>query len=240
MRHREFRHRAGRIHSNVPAGFILLLVGGVLLAKQLGVIFPEWLIRWETLLIAIGLLVGIKSRFQHFGWLVPVGIGTFFLMNDFYPDLRNFVWPIVIIGIGLLIILRPHRQKKSLLIADEPMPDDATPLKEDVLDTVSVLGGTKKIVLSKNFKGGEVVCVFGGAEINLTQADFTGPVKIEIVAVFGGAKLIVPANWEVRSDTTAILGGIDDKRDPAALANPEKTLILDGTVIFGGVEISSY
>jgi predicted membrane protein len=240
MRHREFRHRARRIHGNVPAGFILLLVGGVLLARQLGVIFPEWLIRWETLVIAIGLLVGIKSRFQHFGWLIPVGIGTFFLLDDFYPDMRSFVWPLVIIGIGLLIILRPHHQKKSLVIADEPMPNDEATLKEDVLDTVSVLGSTRKIVLSKNFKGGEVVCVFGGAEINLSQADFTGPIKIELVCVFGGAKLIVPANWEIRSETAAILGGIDDKRDNAAIANPEKTIILDGTVLFGGIEISSY
>jgi predicted membrane protein len=95
-------------------------------------------------------------------------------------------------------------------------------------------------VLSKNFKGGEVVCVFAGSEINLTQADFGNTVKIEVVAIFGGTKLIVPANWEIRAETTTILGGIDDKRDPAGMANATKVVILEGVVICGGIEISSY
>lgn len=240
MDHREFRRGAVKIHANVPAGFILLVVGGVLLAKQLGVLFPEWLISWEALVIVIGIFVGIKSRFQNFGWLVLVGIGTFFMLDDFYPDMRSFVWPLVIIGIGLLIILRPQRPKKDVVIADQPVYVEPEGVKEDVLDMACIFGSTKKIVLSKNFKGGEVVCVFGGAEINLSQADFTNTAKIELVAIFGGVKLIVPANWEIRSETAAVFGGIDDKRDTTATVNPEKTIFLEGTVIIGGVEITSY
>jgi hypothetical protein len=240
MEHRAFRRGSVRMEANIPAGLILLAVGGVLLARQLGVIFPAWLISWESLVIVIGLFVGIKSRFQNFGWLILVGIGTFFMLDDFYPAMRNFVWPVVIIAIGLLIILRPHRPKKNLIIAEEPVLTDAEEAKEDVIDMACVFGSTKKIVLSKNFKGGEVVCVFGGAEINLTQADFANIVKIEVVAIFGGAKLVVPANWEIRSETAAVFGGIDDKREIIAIANPEKTIFLEGTVIFGGVEISSY
>lgn len=240
MRHREFRRGVVRMEANFPAGLILLLVGGVLLAKQLGVLFPNWLISWESLVIVIGLFVGIKSRFRNFGWLILVGVGTFFMLDDFYPDMRNFVWPAVIIGIGLLIILQPHRPKKNLTIEEQPALPEAAGGKEDILDVACVFGSTKKIVLSKNFRGGEVVCVFGGAEINLTQADFANTVKVELVAIFGGAKLIVPANWEIRSETAAVFGGIDDKRDITAIANPEKTIFLEGTVIFGGVEITSY
>lgn len=240
MRHREFKERAHRIHGNVPAGFILLLVGGVLLARQFGVIFPEWLIRWEMLLIVIGLFVGIKSRFQNFGWLILIGIGTFFMLDDFYPDMRSFVWPLVIIAIGLLIILRPHRPKKNLTIEEQPVLPEGGALKEDIIDMACVFGSTKKIVMSKNFKGGEVVCVFGGAEINLTQADFANTIKIELVTIFGGVKMIVPANWEIRSETASVFGSIEDNRDTAAITNPEKTVFLEGTVIFGGVEITSY
>ena len=130
----------------------------------------------------------------------------------------------------------------SAYVHDVTVGVDATAeaTKEDMLDVVAVFGGVKKVVFSKNFRGGEVVCVFGGCEINLTQADFTGLIKLEIEAIFGGAKLIVPANWQVRSEASAILGGIDDKRDPVASASSDKILVLQGTAICGGIEITSY
>ena len=121
-----------------------------------------------------------------------------------------------------------------------PTQPEAKPVKGDVLDVASVFASTRKVVISKNFKGGEIVSVFAGTEINLSQADFTGPVKIEAVAVFGGMKLIVPANWEIRSETAVIVGGIEDNREPAAVTHPDKVVILEGVVIFGGIEINSY
>lgn len=244
MRHREFRHRARRINERTPLGLILLIVGGALLARQLGVIMPAWLFTWEALLITIGLTIGIVNRFRDIGWLIITAVGVFFLMDDVYPEIKHFVWPAVIILLGLVIILRP-RQKKIPFAGDGSAQSpvythgDTTPA-DDVLDAVAVFGAVKKNVLSKNFKGGEVVTVFGGSEINLTQADFVSPIRLEIVAVFGGSKLIVPANWEVRSEATAILGGVDDKRDPALNQNSGKLIILEGTAILGGIEIVSY
>ncbi len=246
MRDREFRRRAKRMHANVPVGVILLAIGGVFMARQLGVDFPSWFFSWEMLLIGIGIVIGFKSKFRDFGWLILIAIGLVFLADDFFR-VKNFVWPAIIILVGLFIILRPT-QPKTLVGAETdpdapaptPIPTEATSIREDILDVTSVFGGSKRIVLSKNFKGGEVVSVFGGADINLTQADFTNPIKIEIVAIFGGCTLIVPANWEIRSETVVIMGAIDDKRNSAATANPEKILILDGTVMFGGIEIKSY
>lgn len=96
-------------------------------------------------------------------------------------------------------------------------------------------------MLSKNFRGGETVTVFGGTEINLVNADIHNTVNLECVAVFGGLKLIVPKNWEVRTDATSIFGGIEDKRFTAVEVVPEnKTLVITGTVLFGGIDIVSY
>jgi len=61
----------------------------------------------------------------------------------------------------------------------EPPPDDAEPKKhmgDDYLDAVSIFGGVKKMILSKDFKGGEIVNIFGGADIDFTQADIKGQV----------------------------------------------------------------
>ena len=112
----------------------------------------------------------------------------------------------------------------------------------DYLDSVNVFGGSHQTIYSKNFKGGDVVAVFGGCDVNLTQADFEGQIRMEIVAIFGGAKIIVPAGWEIKSEVTAILGGMDDKRAilPTTEDAPRKLLIITGVAIFGGIEIRNY
>ncbi|MNY41651.1 hypothetical protein D3C86_1764820 [compost metagenome] len=84
--------------------------------------------------------------------------------------------------------------------------------------------------------------MFGGSDIDLTQADFEGVIKIDVVAVFGGVKIVIPPSWEVKSEVTAIFGGIDDKRAlgiPAA-DEPRKVLIIEGVAMFGGVDIRNF
>src|SRR5690606_24157016 len=98
-----------------------------------------------------------------------------------------------------------------------------------------IFGGSNKNILSKNFKGGNVVNIFGGSDLNLSQADIKGKAVLEITAIFGGTKLIVPSNWDVRPEIVTVFGGIEDKRQISpASETPEKILVLKGTVIFGG------
>ena len=112
---------------------------------------------------------------------------------------------------------------------------------DEHLDTTSLFGSVHKTILSKNFQGGEVVNVFGGTELNFTQADIQGRVYIDVTQLFGGIKIIVPPHWQVTSDMAAIFAGIDDKRRSGGVPlNAEKTLVLKGTSIFAGVEVRSY
>jgi len=108
------------------------------------------------------------------------------------------------------------------------------------LEAVTIFGNVKKLVYSKNFKGGDVVTIFGGAEINLTRADFNGQIVIEMVQIFSGAKLIIPPHWQIRSEMVAVFGGIEDKRPPQNNYDENKVVILNGTTFFGGIEIKSY
>lgn len=112
---------------------------------------------------------------------------------------------------------------------------------DDYLDTVSVFGGVKKTILSKNFRGGEIVNIFGGAELDFTQADIQGRVVIDITQIFGGTKIIVPSNWQVVSDLAAVFASVDDKRiKTTASPDSNKLLVLKGVSIFAGVDIRSY
>jgi predicted membrane protein len=112
---------------------------------------------------------------------------------------------------------------------------------DDQLDAVSIFGGVKKIIFSKNFQGGEIVNVFGGSELDFTQADINGRVYIDVTQVFGGTKIIVPAHWMVVSDMSAVFAGVDDKRIRTnAPLDTNKVLVLKGISIFGGIDIRSF
>jgi len=111
---------------------------------------------------------------------------------------------------------------------------------EDFVNATSVFGGVHKKIMSKNFRGGDIVTFLGGTEIDLTQADFTGTVRLDVTQIMGGTKIIVPPHWEVRSEVTALFAGFEDKRQQPAATNPDKVLIIDGTSIFGGIELKNY
>lgn len=234
-------HRTGRI----MGGLFIVAIGLLLLARQAGMDFPRWLFSFETLLIAGGAYLGFRHSFRGFGWMIPILIGGFLLLDDIYPyyDIKHFTWPIVIIGIGLFIIFRAGKKAPDWKKWDASQGEleNAT---DDYLDSTVVFGGVKKNIISKNFRGGESVTVFGGTEINLTQADLKGPIVLELTQIFGGTKLIVPAHWKVQSkDLVAIFGGIDDKRPPVSNAGAEeaeKILVLKGTCLLGGIEIKSF
>jgi hypothetical protein len=112
---------------------------------------------------------------------------------------------------------------------------------DDFLDATSVFGGVKKTILSKSFKGGEIVNVFGGAEIDFSMADIDGKVVIDITQIFGGTKIIVPPHWQVVSNLSAVFAGVDDKRlRKAGSGDLNKVLVLEGISIFAGIDIRSF
>jgi predicted membrane protein len=165
--------------------------------------------------------------------------------------MRRYTWPLVLILVGLFFIFRPRRrwqwhgdEKKTssgVIAVDVGVDSETSYSKEDFVNATSIFSGTNKSVLSKNFKGGEIVNIFGGTELNLSQADISTEAIIETTTIFGGIKLILPSNWTVKTEAAVIFGGIDDKRPMPALNEPtDKTLTIRGTVIFGGVDIKSH
>ena len=83
--------------------------------------------------------------------------------------------------------------------------------------------------------------VFGGGELNLSQADINGTATLEVNVVLGGARLVVPANWMIKSELSSVMGSVDDKRqiNTGVSHDPNKVLRLEGNVCMGGIEIIS-
>src|SRR6266496_1478273 len=248
-----------RYHSGggtIWTGIFLLIIGGVALLKAMLFPLPAWVFTWQMLLIALGFFLGIRHGFRGAAWFILMVIGGVFLVNEFFPDLmlRQYLWPAALIILGLFFIVRPRRHRfwkeyagdraddkiESAMNSENKGPGGPTS-GEDYIDTTSIFGGVKKNIISKNFKGGDITNIMGGSEIDLTQADINGTVTIDLTQIFGGTKLIVPSNWQVKAQMAAIFGGVEDKRSVQNSAlDPNKLLILDGTSIFGGIEIRSY
>jgi predicted membrane protein len=242
-------HEDGR--GRIWTGVLFLIIGGVALLKSFRYPVPDWLFNWQTLLIMIGLFVGFKHNFRGAAWFIMMLVGTAFLLNDYllFGDLDKHVWPIILIAMGAFFIFRPRRRgfrrewelKKKAGEPDQDPSAEETFIKEDFIDATSIFGSTKKNILSKNFMGGDITNIFGGTEINLTQADIQGVATIDVTTIFGGAELIVPSHWAVKSEIVTIFGGIEDKRSVSPITStPDKALVLKGTIIFGGIEIKSF
>ena len=143
----------------------------------------------------------------------------------------------IIIGIGVAIILR--RNKSQELDYDEKKKQST-----DHLNVTAVLGGGDIKVNSSNFRGGNVTAIMGGGNYDLSSAELApGPQVIDVFALFGGASFIVPSDWTVRIEVTALFGGFSDSRKVNSTSpgvDPSKELVLKGMVIFGGGELKNF
>lgn len=228
-------------------GLIIVTVGLLLLAKKMDMGIPHWILSWKMLLIALGIYLGIRHSFRGPAWIVLIAIGSLFLLDDLEPGIyiKRYIWPVVIIVLGLAIMFRPKRSRSRDYGKEweGAVIDSGIHSQDDIIDSVVIFGGVKKNIISKTFKGGDLTTIFGGTELNLTQADVDGRIVLDITQVFGGAKLIVPPHWKIQSDDlVSIFGGLDDKRPvmPEPSVDHNKILVLKGTCIFGGIDIKSY
>ncbi len=278
-RERDLRIGGRSRNSQVIIGGFIILIGILILLDRMGFPIPRWLFSWEMILIGVGIIMGIKSGFRDVSWVVPIIIGTIFISRDIFPHfhLGKLIWPIGIIAIGLIFVLKGKKghsfdgnffnpgnnygvdsSKENFVSGfqriDQPesdgsgagisQPEPKAAINQgfdDEIECTAVFGGVKRTVVSKNFRGGEIVAVFGGAEIDLTHADINGIVKLEATNILGGTKLIVPPTWDVQSEMVAIFGGVEDKRRiQPELINRNKRLVLYGTAFLGGLEIKSF
>lgn len=94
-------------------GFIIVFLGVSLLMKSLdlGFWFPRWIFGWEMILIIIGLVIGVNSRFEKKSSIILISIGGLFLMKNLFGlSFGNVILPIGAIIIGLFLIMRNRNQ----------------------------------------------------------------------------------------------------------------------------------
>jgi len=250
----------------VVFGIIIMFVGVFMLFRNLD--FIPWdvyhiVISWPALLIGIGvvLLFDEKPSNKSAG-IVLASVGALFLLpRIFNLDVGGFFFPLIIIVIGILFVIRSstkktHRFKsfgrRNTVLFDQ-RSEDSTGIQDSetgvnpdgFIAQDYVFSGSKEKWTYNNVKGIEISAVFSGLELDLTQIDLSSDVErvqIKVSAVFGGVVLYVPDDWNIIIQKTGVFGSFVDNRprNVAQTSSIGRLVYLELEAVFGGGEIKCY
>jgi hypothetical protein len=206
-------HTGGHI-----AGGVLMAVGGIFLADNLGYIRIDQM--WPLILIAIGLFM-LWTRLRP-----GQDYGQWWGRWQQRQQQRRQRWG--------------GRWDKSWTMgkpwSDDDVRYDDSSLEGDKIHEVNVFSGTKRVITDQDFRGGKVDCVFGGITLDLRGANIAGDKAVlHISAVYGGAIVLIPAHWDLVIRGGGFFGGYSDQTVHPPRTPETKRLIAKGGAVFGGV-----
>lgn len=217
-----------RVTPRVVLGLCVMLAGLVLALDSLGFVDGSAIFRyWPLALVAVGVAKLLSPAPPRSSGVFWIAFGVAALL--FTHGRMSFagVWALILFFVGAKIAwkaLRPVAAPKDPAAA---------------LDMLQFMGGTKTVVTTHDFKGGQATAVMGGCEIDLRHASMPEGrnAVIDTFAFWGGIEIRVPDDWEVVSQGSAVLGGFVNNARSAPGA--KRRLVLTGLAIMGGVEVKN-
>ncbi len=243
-------------------GVCLVLVGVVLALDQLGLLYANHLLRfWPAALILIGLVMLSRGeRHSALRALVLIVVGGWLLLNTLglvSLDIWEFFVPLLLVFFGARIMMHNHGSRPgapqdqpgvgpaagSPPAAQGPGGFDAAPVgsAEPVHASLfSLLSSSKRRWGKSIFRAAETTAFMGGCELDLRDALMsTGELAVvDVFVIMGGVTIFVPPHWTVSQEVVPLMGGVHDKTHSVP-SNPAQHLLVRGTVVMGGVEISN-
>lgn len=108
---------------------------------------------------------------------------------------------------------------------------------EDVEHMVNIFGGSDRSGAWSVPKEIRSISIFGGSTIDFSEAIFSQRrTTMKVFCLFGGDDILIPDNINVVSKAFCIFGGVSNKAPSIAERNAP-TIIIEGLVVFGGVDI---
>ena len=218
-------------------GIIFILIGIGAIFKQLGLwdlsnIIFTW---WPLILIGSGVSQLGKRSVSKTSGITLIVIGILFQMRKLSiinVSLTKFFLPAIIIAIGVSMLF-PRTLKKENFEFSKGEVD------QDVVDSLALFSTVKNRNISKNFRGGSLVALFGGVDLDLRDAYLLNPgARIDVTTAFGGVNIIVPPEWKVVVKGIPIFGGWSNKTRGKDYVNLEAPILnVHCFVAFGGVDI---
>ena len=196
----------GRGRGGLLMGTVLVLVGLAFLLDHMGYVsvYSLWWHYWPLLVVLAG-VVNIVSRNRPWGALL-IAVGVLLQLNQLgitHFGWRDF-WPMMLIALGILVLWGSFGLRKRPPVSASTGGDPRTTLNEAV-----VFGGLERRMISQDFQGGDITAIFGGVDLDLTEAHILGnEATLAITAIFGGVELRIPVGWQIAFRGAPIFGGV--------------------------------
>ncbi len=221
---------------NILWGIALIVVGVIIGGNALGItninIFFDG---WWTLFIIVPSFIGLFKEHDKTGNFIGVLIGVALLLVC--QDILNWdlIWkltlPVILIIAGLSIIFKDTIGGK-FNAEIKRLNKNSNNLNE----CCATFSGQNVKIENEKFTGANLTAVFGGVKYDLRNAIIESDVVINANSTFGGIEIYVPSNVNVKIKSTSIFGGVENKSN-TAVNEKEHTIYINGTALFGGVEI---
>jgi hypothetical protein len=103
----------------------------------------------------------------------------------------------------------------------------------------AIMGGIDRRGHWQPARSTTVITLMGGASLDFREASLpAGETEVTIIAVMGGAEIIVPPGMHIDVGGMAIMGGFDHAENVSSPPDPNAPLLrINGFVLMGGVEV---
>ncbi len=215
-------------------GIVLVAVGviwglNMLEITDIDIFFDGW---W-TLFIIVPSFIGLFDRTDtsRTGNLIAIFIGVMLLLaaqGYISIDITlKLLLPFIVVVIGLSLIFSNSIKTK--------VNEKVKGIDSNELESVVATFGEQ--IVNKNneeVKDANLDCVFGGIIYDLTGSKLKDETVIKASAIFGGVKITVPKDVEVKVKSTPIFGGVSNH---VRAKDAKKVIYVDAFCLFGGIEI---
>jgi hypothetical protein len=236
-------------------GALIVAAGVVLLLDQQGFINADRVFSyfWPVVMIAAGttMLIDCRGRGGRGIWgICLLAIGALLVLENLgFAHVRfDTIWPLILIGVGVLMIWQAAGPRiRSDGTTRSQWPEifnrwSRVGSPDADFNGVAILGGFKRRITSKKFKGGSVLSVMGGFQIDLRQADMEGDsATIEAMSFMGGGEIKVPDGWLVSMEGISLFGAFVDETEQQTpgVDGTQKRLIMKGVSLMGGIVVKN-
>jgi predicted membrane protein len=213
----------------------ILYAGNTLNYWDFSLFFDGW---WTVFIIAPA-IVSIFKRGPRFGNVFLVLLGGLLLLNA--QDILSrevfgkLIFPIilVIIGVGLIAKIFFSKKYETTQVISAFIYKDG---RETVSNRqiVAIFSGQNIMYPREKFNGAEITAIFGGVELDLSNAVIDSDITIDATCIFGGIDIRFPPNVNVKTYNVPIFGGVSNKFISSVGA---PTVYVNATTIFGGIDI---
>lgn len=214
-------------------GVAFIIVGLILGANGVGLTNINLFFNgWWTLFIIVPCFIGLfKKNNSKTGNIIGLLVGVLLFLStreiiDF-DSISSLIFPIILVVIGITMIFNNTTNRDIL--------EKIKILDTDDLEPITSTFSSQKVIIDDDYKDTAIDAIFGSVEIDLTEAKIKNEQLIKSSSIFGGVKIVLPKNINVKVKSTSIFGGVENKTRNKK--NNKVTIYIESFCLFGGLEI---